>query len=117
MKTFSILSLCLYTASFSAMAGSAPGTDSWQPRVSPETCLIVKGPINGPLGWYNDSACVEVIEKGYAKGVEVSGRFRYQDGTALWFKTIILPHSTVQYNHNGRGIDGIDKVSASWLRN
>lgn len=99
------------------MAGSAPGTSSWQPRVGSETCLIVKGPLDGPLGWNNDPACAETIEKGYAKGIEVSGWFAYQEGTALWFKTIILPQSTVQYNHNGRAIDRIDKVSASWLSN
>lgn len=117
MRALPALPLCLYITSLSAMAGSAPGTGSWQPSVSPETCLMVKGPVNGPLGWNNNPACAETIERGYAKGIEVSGRFRYQNGSALWFKTIILPQSTVQYNHNGSAVDGIDRVSANWVRN
>ncbi|EGI42462.1 protein CexE (CfaD-dependent expression extracytoplasmicprotein) [Escherichia coli TA280] len=65
-------------ASFSAVAGG--GGASWQPSVTPGQCVLNVPAPGVTLKWNNTQACNEVISRGYAASVYVSGLFIYEGG-------------------------------------
>ncbi|EKN3608773.1 hypothetical protein [Yersinia enterocolitica] len=63
--------------SFTALAGG--GGSSWQPSVSPGYCVTAPWP-QEEIKWRDIKECQEVITKGYARGVTVSGVAVYEGG-------------------------------------
>lgn len=75
----SILSLfSLVISSFSALAG---GGATWSPSVSAGQCVeFSSGGSTGGYKWKDLSSCNDVINHGYALGVQVSGKVVYEGG-------------------------------------
>ncbi|BHI70976.1 hypothetical protein JNE17039_45260 (plasmid) [Escherichia coli] len=72
------LSLSVFIFSHTAFAGS---TD-WQPSVGPGQCIVyAEIGETGGYRWNNQNACNEVVRRGYAFGVGVSGKVIYEGNT------------------------------------
>ncbi|OKU66955.1 hypothetical protein [Escherichia coli] len=89
-----ILSLSVIFCSHSALAGS---TD-WQPSVGPgQRIVYAEIGETGGYKWNNQNECNEVVRRGYAIGVGVSGKVIYEgnkpgyNGDSISYSGIVTP--------------------------
>ncbi|HGH3389750.1 TPA: hypothetical protein ACJIKV_004448 [Citrobacter freundii] len=91
-----IIGLTVFCTSFTVFSGG-----TWKPTVTPTSCIVSKSSDGGAWSWNSgNSACNEVIERGYAQGVAYNGTFIYADGSSQKFYVIIKPGEKKQVNHN-----------------
>ncbi|EIQ1940982.1 hypothetical protein LUT55_004655 [Escherichia coli] len=113
-----LLGFSALAVSFTALAGG--GGASWQPSVSPAYCVSAPAP-QEEIKWRNIGECQEVIEKGYAMGVAISGKIIYQGGQITrGFSGIVTPNQGVKVNApqsiDGAKFTGVAEVKAEWLK-
>ncbi|EFG2855693.1 hypothetical protein BOZ10_005120 [Escherichia coli] len=89
-----ILSLSVIAFSHSVSAGST----NWQPSVGPGQCIVyAEIGETGGYKWNNQNDCNEVVRRGYASGVGVSGRVIYEgntpgtNGDSIGYTGIVTP--------------------------
>lgn len=89
-----ILSLSVIVFSHSVFAGST----NWQPSVGPGQCIVyAEIGETGGYKWNNQDDCNEVVRRGYASGVGVSGRVIYEgntpgtNGDSIGYTGIVTP--------------------------
>lgn len=115
----SVIGLSFFICSFTAVAG---GGSSWAPSVSPGQCLNFTG--TGDVGgykWHNSNACNEVIDRGYAQGVLVSGKVIYEGGqSSFGYSGFVAPGRdyTIQApaSYQGKKKTGLAETYAQWLK-
>ncbi|EIQ5548005.1 hypothetical protein LVD56_004777 [Escherichia coli] len=104
--------------SFTAIAGGG-ASSSWQPQVSPGYCVTTPSP-QEDVKWRDTSECQEVLNKGYAHGVFVSGTAVYEGGLTYCYAGTVTPGSGVKMNIpksiNGAGFTGIGGSQAQWVK-
>ncbi|EEH8383495.1 hypothetical protein G3142_005586 [Salmonella enterica subsp. enterica serovar Montevideo] len=117
MKLKYILAFLSSTISSATLAGGGGGGEaSWQPSVSSHHCVVIDGLIDGPLTWSNDRRCNEAINNGYARGVRHYGEYNYTDGSKMRVDSVIVPYSSVKFNHKGKSVSHLD-YDTRWVRN
>ncbi|MFQ6246870.1 hypothetical protein ACLMPP_20655 [Yersinia enterocolitica] len=104
--------------SFTALAGG--GGSSWQPSVSPGYCVTTPSP-QEEVKWRDIKECQEVITKGYARGVAVSGVAVYEGGqiTHGYFGTVTPSRGftmDVPKSIDGAKFKGIASSQAQWIK-
>lgn len=105
----------LFLTAFSAFAGG--GNAHWEPKVKPINCVV--GLSDSSWGWSQSPSCREVIDKGYAKGVQYRGTFWYNDGSSAKFDVVVTPSQTATFKHPaGKTLKkgGITSWSAEWSK-
>lgn len=111
-----VICLSLLVISGASYAGGGGG-ETWYPRVVPNNC--VNGMSNGYWAWNNSKDCNEVIERGYAKGVNVKGVFQYEDSSLSKFDGIVSPTQSYKppiLNKRITRIINIGGNSSEWLK-
>lgn len=109
----------LFISSFSAIAG---GGATWTPSISASQC--VEPTDDQPVGgwkWRDTSACNEVITRGYAEGVTVSGVVVYDGGQdTVGYSGFVKPNHryTIQApaTYNGKKHRGYADSYIYWLK-
>ncbi|HBA7004133.1 TPA: hypothetical protein J1184_004749 [Escherichia coli] len=113
-----LLGVTTLAISFAALAGG--GGSSWQPQVSPAYCVTTPSP-QEEVKWRSQvSACQEVIENGYARGVLISGVAVYKGGQITQgFTGTVTPGSgflmNVPKSINGAKFVGLGQIQAQWI--
>lgn len=118
MKKKVLLGLTALTMSAAALAGG--GGSSWQPSVGPAHCIKNSPEPQVDLVWNDIPACNEVISKGYASGVYVSGTLVYQGGqTTRGYSGFLKPGQNVKMDYpkeiNGSKFIGTASSNHQWL--
>ena len=113
-----LLGITALTMSFAALAGG--GGSSWQPSVSPGHCVKNSPSPQTDLVWNNIPACNEVISKGYASGVYVSGKLVYEGGQITrGYSGFLKPGQNVKMDYpkeiNGKKFIGTAASNYQWL--
>lgn len=111
----------LILSSFSAFAGG--GGSSWQPSVGPGQCLAFltdTGTIGG-YAWRDTSECNEVISRGFAQGVFVSGKVVYAGGQDVFgYSGIVSPNNKfiidAPDSYNGNSKIGLADGFTQWFK-
>ncbi|HAZ3552439.1 TPA: hypothetical protein J1Z12_003226 [Escherichia coli] len=107
-----VLASAMILVSATSYAGG--GGSSWQPSVEPINCVIANG---DRFVWRSSKDCNEVISHGYAKGVQYTGEFWYQDGSKMPFNALINPSNGYEVAHpQGKQLKGLINTQWSWLR-
>ena len=118
MKKKLLLGLTALTMSAAALAGG--GGSSWQPSVGPGHCIKNSPEPQVDLVWNDIPECNEVISKGYASGVYVSGTLVYQGGqTTRGYSGFLRPGQNVKMDYpkeiNGSKFSGTASSNHQWL--
>ncbi|EFJ8922664.1 hypothetical protein J5I70_25370 [Escherichia coli] len=80
--------VCAATFSMGCLAGGGDG--NWQPSVSPDQCYTYAG--KGVSFFWNPSQkCQEVIDKGYAKGVQLKVEYARNDLSNFFLEGRVAP--------------------------
>lgn len=119
MKEKVLLGIAGLAMSFSVLAGG--GGTSWQPSVGPADCLKTVPSPQVQLLWNDIDACNDVVKKGYAYGVYVSGFFIYEGGqAAIQFTGAANPSKGEKLNYpetlNGNKYKGTTGVKYQWIK-
>ncbi|EEZ5662147.1 TPA: hypothetical protein J1Y11_004688 [Escherichia coli] len=118
MKEKVLFGIAGLAMSFSVFAGG--GGSSWQPSVSPAQCIKNQPSPQAQLVWNNTDACNEVVSKGYATGVYVSGLFVYQGGqTTVRFTGAANPRRAEKLNYpesiDGKKFTAVASTNYQWI--
>ncbi|EAA2746865.1 hypothetical protein [Escherichia coli] len=80
----------LVISSFSTFAG---GGSEWQPTVSPGQCIeYTEIGETGGYKWNDTDSCNEVVRRGYASGVMVSGKVFYDGAPSISYTGHVAPN-------------------------
>lgn len=118
MKKKVLFSIIALNMSFAALAGG--GGSSWQPSVSPGTCIKNSPAPQVDLVWNDIPACNEVISKGYASGVYVNGLLVYEGGQITrGYSGFLRPGQNVEMDYptiiDGKKFKGTAASNHQWL--
>lgn len=113
-----LLGISALSLSFTALAGSA-GL-SWHPSVKPGRCVTMPSP-QEEFKWRKIKECDEVIAKGYANGVFVSGTAVYSGGqiTQSYAGTVTPTHGfklNIPTNIDGAKFIGMGHKTFQWIK-
>ena len=113
-----LLGFSALAVSFTALAGG--GGSSWQPSVGPAYCVTSAAP-QEEMKWRDVSQCREVIEKGYARGVLISGLIVYEGGQITkGYSGTVTPTSGFKVDApksiEGAKFSATAKTQAEWFR-
>lgn len=114
-----LLCIAAFSISFATLAGG--GGPSWRPSVTPARCVNKPSP-QEPFKWRsNIKECQDVITKGYASGVFVSGVAVYKGGqiTYSYSANVTPSHGpvfAVPKEINGQKFVGIGQTNYQWIK-
>lgn len=109
-----LLICAMITGLFSTASYAGGGSPSWQPSVQPINCVMGS---STKFFWNNSKDCNEVISRGYAKGVQYTGTFVYNDGSTQGFNALINSSNDYTPVHpQGKKVTRLSNTQWSWLR-
>ncbi|EHA0861519.1 hypothetical protein JIF05_004734 [Salmonella enterica] len=110
----SLLAATLIFGALSTASFAGGGGASWQPSVEPINCVVGDAT---KFSWRDSKDCNDVITNKYAKGVQYSGQFWYEDGSKQSFDALLNPTNSYTPKHpQGKKVRGIINTTWSWLR-
>ncbi len=83
-----LLFVCATTVSINCFAGG--GNNNWQPSVSPDQCYTYAGK-GVSFFWNTSPKCQEVIDRGYAKGVQLKVEYVKKDFSSFFLEGEVAP--------------------------
>jgi hypothetical protein len=114
-----ILALPFLTSCFPAFAGgSGP---EWQPQISAGQCIqYTEIGETGGYKWNNIDSCNEVVRRGYASGVFISGKVVYEGGGYVEYTGLVTPSTPyarqAPSTYNGKKKVGHGGAYTYWAR-